>query len=107
MFRSRRAMLNISRVARSGETGVSAPARIASTEMFNCSIRSRSAISATYPRPQALQAAELQLFHGSLGFAELTGDFLDALLLDESHFDDTSLIAGQFAHELEHSRLIL
>jgi hypothetical protein len=48
---------------------------------------------------QSFQAAELQLFYGTAGAAEFFGDFADAFLLCETHFDYAALIARKSGHQ--------
>src|SRR5260370_27619312 len=47
-------------------------------------------------RPQALQSAELQLFHRALATGEFLRNFPNAILLDETLINDSSLIVGKF-----------
>jgi hypothetical protein len=68
---------------------------------------SRSDILATYPRPQVLQTAELQLLDCAFAAAESLGNITNALLFREPHYDHSALVVGKFAHEREHPGLIL
>src|SRR2546422_9941653 len=61
----------------------------------------------TQPRPQILQAAELELLHGALRAPELVRDLADPLLLGEAHHDDAVLIRGALADEPEEGRALL
>src|SRR2546422_11298951 len=61
----------------------------------------------TQPRPQILQAAELELLHGALRAPELVRDLADPLLLGEAHNDDAVLVRGELADEPEELRALL
>src|ERR1700683_1131461 len=50
---------------------------------------------------QSFQAAELQLFYRADGAAEFFGDFANAFLLCETHFDHAALIARKSGHQPE------
>src|ERR1700723_1878023 len=44
---------------------------------------------------QALNSTELQLLDGSFGLAPRDGDFADAFIFGQAHFDHPALILGQ------------
>src|SRR5438034_911340 len=68
----------------SRSTGASAPPSIVSIRSFRRSTSSRSGIGILHPRAEALQGAELQLFHGAFGLVQPAGNLADAPLLDEA-----------------------
>src|SRR5437899_2450479 len=108
--RSRRSAATRSSATRRGfmrGKGARGSAIRASTASSSSSIALRSAIRVTQPRPQILQAAELELLHGALRAPELVRDLADPLLLGEAHHDDAVLVRGELADEPEELRALL
>src|SRR5206468_5974657 len=68
--------------------GACGSAIMRSTASSSSSVPVRSVIPVTQPRPQVLQAAELELLHGTFRAPELVCDLADPLLLGEAHDDD-------------------
>jgi hypothetical protein len=50
---------------------------------------------------QSFETAELQLLYGAAGSAEFFGNFADAFLLRETHFDHAALIVRKRGHKPE------
>src|ERR1700729_837970 len=66
-----------------------------------------AARGAGYFFAQPLNPAELQLLDGSFGLAHGGGDFADAFVFGESHFDHPALIFGQSSDQREEARGVL
>src|SRR6516164_2126186 len=102
MPRRRRATASNSRISpASGTRSSSAPRSSAS---FSRSMGSRSAMFATcllpsYPGPQALQAAKLQLLDRPFATPHRFRNFARAFLLHETQLQNLALVFGQFPHQ--------
>src|ERR1700722_1065607 len=66
-----------------------------------------AARGAGYFFAQLLHAAKLQLLDGSFGLAQRRGDFPDAFILGETHFDHPALVFGQCSDQCEQARGVL
>src|SRR5262249_9268910 len=97
MPRRRRAMASSSRIFGSGAdwSWIESPSRAS----LSRSMGSRSGMFATYPRPQALQAAKLQLLDRAFAAPQHLRDFTSALLLHETKLQDSALVFRQFPHQ--------